>query len=407
MRTTYPVIENFIAGILKESHAMTFMAGRGYILLIGHRLFGYPLLFNVSASLALHRDSLPRSPPTKASRVQSPAGSPDSRKWESCRMMPSVGGFSRGFPVSPAPSFRRCSIFTSITLIGSQDLAFKRRPNLFTSHQAQQTVNRPHSVVNTRKPQIGRTVKAAQFDTEICAPNFIVLKALLWSYTPSTKAIPTACSSGRLDEGSAYTAGKGRSFRAQERATLHTSVSGQAKHFMDTRDHSFGDPLTKGKQRRCRSVGCSNILDIRLRGRVTGRPVANLDVDLILAKQRRESATSRTSVYNKVRVTKANGTGALCGERLRIEHHKLEIYVGSASGCFWGPRWLSGQPARLPPRQSGLNPRPGHSGFSHVGIVPDDAVGRWVLSGISRPPRPAIPALPHPNHPRRLPRPLC
>ncbi|KAJ8869918.1 hypothetical protein PR048_028927 [Dryococelus australis] len=48
------------------------------------------------------------------------------RKWESCRTMLSVGGSSRGSPVSPAPSFRRCSIFTSITLIGSQDLADNR-----------------------------------------------------------------------------------------------------------------------------------------------------------------------------------------------------------------------------------------------------------------------------------------
>ncbi|KAJ8878512.1 hypothetical protein PR048_019090 [Dryococelus australis] len=69
---------------------------------------------------------------TKANRVQSPAGSPDFRKWESCRAMPLFGGFSRGSPVSPAPSFRRRSIFTSITLIGSEDLDSKCRPNLFT-----------------------------------------------------------------------------------------------------------------------------------------------------------------------------------------------------------------------------------------------------------------------------------
>ncbi|KAJ8898380.1 hypothetical protein PR048_003740 [Dryococelus australis] len=56
-----------------------------------------------------------------------------------------------------------------------------------------------------------------------------------------------------------------------------------------------------------------------------------------------------------------------------------------------GPRWLSGYPARLPPRRSGLNPWPGHSGFSHVGTVPDDAVSRRVFSGISR----FIPALLH------------
>ncbi|KAJ8872387.1 hypothetical protein PR048_025991 [Dryococelus australis] len=73
------------------------------------------------------------SPPTKAKRVQSPAGSlPDFRKWESCRTMPLVGGFSRGSPVSPALSLRRCSILTSITLICSQDFAVKSRPNLFT-----------------------------------------------------------------------------------------------------------------------------------------------------------------------------------------------------------------------------------------------------------------------------------
>ncbi|KAJ8872782.1 hypothetical protein PR048_026398 [Dryococelus australis] len=44
---------------------------------------------------------LTRSPPTKANWVQSPSGSPDFRKWESCRTMPLVGGFSRGSPVSP------------------------------------------------------------------------------------------------------------------------------------------------------------------------------------------------------------------------------------------------------------------------------------------------------------------
>ncbi|KAJ8868482.1 hypothetical protein PR048_030010 [Dryococelus australis] len=46
-------------------------------------------------------ERLARSPPTKANRVQSPAGSPDSRKWESSRTMPLVGGFSRRSPPSP------------------------------------------------------------------------------------------------------------------------------------------------------------------------------------------------------------------------------------------------------------------------------------------------------------------
>ncbi|KAJ8873857.1 hypothetical protein PR048_024693 [Dryococelus australis] len=69
-------------------------------------------------------ERLARSPPTKAIRV-----TPDFRLWESCRAMPLVGGFFSG---SPALSFRRCSIPTSITLIGSQDLDVKSRPYLFT-----------------------------------------------------------------------------------------------------------------------------------------------------------------------------------------------------------------------------------------------------------------------------------
>ncbi|KAJ8891942.1 hypothetical protein PR048_004501 [Dryococelus australis] len=46
--------------------------------------------------------------------------------------MPLVGGFSRRSPVSPAPSFWRRSILTSITLIGSQDLASEVTSNGLT-----------------------------------------------------------------------------------------------------------------------------------------------------------------------------------------------------------------------------------------------------------------------------------
>ncbi|KAJ8869182.1 hypothetical protein PR048_030752 [Dryococelus australis] len=53
------------------------------------------------------------SPPTNANRVRFPAGSlPRLRMWESCWTMPHVGGFSRGSPTSPAPSFRRRSVYS-------------------------------------------------------------------------------------------------------------------------------------------------------------------------------------------------------------------------------------------------------------------------------------------------------
>ncbi|KAJ8868777.1 hypothetical protein PR048_030317 [Dryococelus australis] len=127
--------------------------------------------------------------PTSSNRVlRFPAGSlPDYCARESWRTIPLIGGFSRGSPVSPvvipplaagatsafkashqgepgsipsqvtrfsqvgivpddavgrrifsgisvspAPSFRRFFIYTSITLIGSQDLAVQSHPNLFT-----------------------------------------------------------------------------------------------------------------------------------------------------------------------------------------------------------------------------------------------------------------------------------
>ncbi|KAJ8878799.1 hypothetical protein PR048_019385 [Dryococelus australis] len=70
-------------------------------------------------------------PPTKANWVQSPAESLlDFRIKESCRTMPLVGRFSQGSAISPTLSFRCCSIITLITLIDSQELAVKSRPNI-------------------------------------------------------------------------------------------------------------------------------------------------------------------------------------------------------------------------------------------------------------------------------------
>ncbi|KAJ8875313.1 hypothetical protein PR048_023208 [Dryococelus australis] len=101
------------------------------------------------------------SPPTKANRAQSPAGSPDFRKWESCRTIPLIDGSSRGSPVSPTPSFRRRSIFTSNTLIGSRDLAVKNRPNIFTHSNwssdgriVEESASLPTRLLSPRSPVI-------------------------------------------------------------------------------------------------------------------------------------------------------------------------------------------------------------------------------------------------------------
>ncbi|KAJ8880397.1 hypothetical protein PR048_016866 [Dryococelus australis] len=81
-----------------------------------------------------------------------------------------------------------------------------------------------------------------------------------------------------------------------------------------------------------------------------------------------------------------------------MDHHLILVYQ------LWGRcvssyrmflKCISTSPARLPPWRYGFNPRPGHSGFSHVGIVPNDAVDRLVFSGISRFTRPFIQVLLH------------
>ncbi|KAJ8873178.1 hypothetical protein PR048_026811 [Dryococelus australis] len=69
--------------------------------------------------------------------AQSPAGS---LQIFTCML---VGGFSRGSPVLPALLFRCCSILTSITFIGSQDLDVKSHKNLFTHSKPHELINRP------------------------------------------------------------------------------------------------------------------------------------------------------------------------------------------------------------------------------------------------------------------------
>ncbi|KAJ8891555.1 hypothetical protein PR048_004083 [Dryococelus australis] len=59
-----------------------------------------PVIAKSGATVA---ERLARPPPTKANQAQSPAGSPDFLKWESCRMLPLVGAFF-GNLTFPPPS---------------------------------------------------------------------------------------------------------------------------------------------------------------------------------------------------------------------------------------------------------------------------------------------------------------
>ncbi|KAJ8887168.1 hypothetical protein PR048_013383 [Dryococelus australis] len=64
--------------------------------------------------------------------TQSPAGSADFCKWESCWTMPLVGRFSLGSPISP-PLHYGTAPYSLQSPLSALDLAVKSRPNLFTS----------------------------------------------------------------------------------------------------------------------------------------------------------------------------------------------------------------------------------------------------------------------------------
>ncbi|KAJ8873974.1 hypothetical protein PR048_024814 [Dryococelus australis] len=76
---------------------------------------------------------LARSPPTKANRAQSSAGAPDFRKWESCRTIPLVGGFSRGCPVYPPHLHSSATQYSLQSPSSALETSLLRYgPNLFT-----------------------------------------------------------------------------------------------------------------------------------------------------------------------------------------------------------------------------------------------------------------------------------
>ncbi|KAJ8876042.1 hypothetical protein PR048_023950 [Dryococelus australis] len=80
-------------------------------------------------------------------------------------------------------------------------------------------------------------------------------------------------------------------------------------------------------------------------------------------------------------------------------HSNVILPAGHTSTLFASQQ---GEPGSIPDRVATV--------FSHVGIMPDDAAGRRVISGIFRFPRPCIPTLHHTHltlHPRWLSRPRC
>ncbi|KAJ8870337.1 hypothetical protein PR048_029358 [Dryococelus australis] len=96
-----------VSAVVHGSYFLTSASGSRHVSLPNERRAApfYCACTDFCCRLTFHASSF--------ARKSSPGSLSGFRKWEPCRTMPLVGGFSRGSPASPALAFRRCSILTS------------------------------------------------------------------------------------------------------------------------------------------------------------------------------------------------------------------------------------------------------------------------------------------------------
>ncbi|KAJ8872327.1 hypothetical protein PR048_025931 [Dryococelus australis] len=309
-----------------------------------------------------------RSPPTKANRVQSLAGSPDFRKWESCLTMPLVGGgggVSRGSPVPPAPL---APAPLHVHFIHHRRLSRPRLPRhkrMFAWSEMRST-----SWLYTYAGRSKRVLMPADVIL-LCAKT---ARATYLHYVAKTDVdfdgnyrVVRNCQFGRLGWGPLWGGALGRrkSRREVSRCKMVVRDSGR----QDTCGYTPRQPYKVA----CVTARCSS----------PSPPLFRQD--------RARPAKLRVITYpcwNGILIMEVSGKTKCV--------HSLQPWTFDGNTKF-GCKSLGWETdGRMTDGRDGLrtwfNPRPGHSGFSQVGIVPDDAVGRQVSSGISRFPHTFIPA---------------
>ncbi|KAJ8867447.1 hypothetical protein PR048_031249 [Dryococelus australis] len=274
------------------------------------------------------------SPLTTAKWAQSPAGPlPDFRMWESCQTMPLVGGFSQRPPVSPAFSFRRCHIFTAITLIGSQDLAASTR-----CLPGARRITSNHDVFGGQVVDYCLACRVPTFQT--------------FETQEGIRMIDHACVCEIPFEDSDL-----RELVLKRQIHRHTHTC-----------------KVNNEQSACRFNFPRKECAETLRQHPEEYSVS--------AKQIYEHLSELVAVLI---ISQGKG-GRLKG----ADERKVSVCFISLS--LPGPRWLSGLTACLPQTRTELNPRPGHS---RIFASWTRSAGWRVFSGISRLPRPCITALLH------------
>ncbi|KAJ8877428.1 hypothetical protein PR048_021882 [Dryococelus australis] len=412
-------------------------------------------------------ERLARPPSTKANWAQSPTGSPDFRKWESCRTLPLVGGSSRGAPVSLAPSFRRRTIFTSITLNGSQNLARQERKmwnerdkrerkgrkrenererkggsekenlkskldgmrvrekdrcgggngevlvalNTEVFRADEYEVSRNATAGKRNKPEKTHRPTASSGTIHTCKNpdgewtvyvnkrELVVLTvAVLFVAGEQPEAVTSDSSLRNVNKGPVPAPRSGASSRVWTWLTLRSQTSTapcqigpsnpgtpvQNHYTVDEAYAAVGEALYAELDREsAHSPAYQN----------TGYNGSDLEPDLAVSSAPSSAYYSDLSCPDRtyeaigmVHVASAGWEGGDAVQR-RTQPTRLAAITETTSVP-------SDYPVCLPPRQTGFNPR-WVTGFSYVGIVPDDVAGRRTFSGISRFPSPFIPALLH------------
>ncbi|KAJ8871311.1 hypothetical protein PR048_027628 [Dryococelus australis] len=341
-------------------------------------------------------EQLACSPPTKAIWVQSLAGSPDFRMWESCRTMPLVGVFVRGSPVSPTlhPGdalyshqssssslkttlhARRAGILLpcySWQLYSARPVAAWNR--LITSRRGSCTTSRPQLCTSSPsglqsqlQVRLGRRVQRSKKSllTRTVKMHFAELQCVGVKGGVSAMCLTLVCLQPVADRSA-----------ATERPGEHR------RHPTNIWPAVFSN---SSKALSCADLdgSCAFLAPVCTHNENTARQFSALRVGAKLLQARVSRLSLPLPLFPPLKRAKTIQVGgALKPPNIR--------------SCNRASDWAV--TARHPPRRTGFNPRPVHSGFSQVGIVPDDAAGRRVLSEISRLPRPlhsgATPHSPH------------
>ncbi|KAJ8872668.1 hypothetical protein PR048_026279 [Dryococelus australis] len=265
---------------------------------------------------AVDAEWLACSPPTKANRAQSPAGSPDFRKWESCQTMPLVGGSSRfPRPSIPAPPHSH---------LNHPHRLSRPRPNLFTH------------VWSAKIRENGAAyIRCALSCSPICVCELRCLQ----------------------------TAGSMQITALLRKQALRTSAVGDVK-----KNYVQGAKGDAGKRQHVPTG--QNVLSRRL----INQSFSKRDSTEISITAERKSVRRRREMYG-------GGGGLTSSPRWTEEEGGTLPLVGGVVVSLLASHL--DEPGSIP---NGVVP-----GFSHAGIVPDNAAGQRVFSRIS--PLPSLPAI--------------